>query len=317
MQVSLVVSVSLHAAILVAAIVGLPAPEEYEVKVSESIPVEILSVSDLTRLQAQKKDAKPTETPAPKAEVEPEKPAPKPAPKQEQVAALPPAPAEPAPQEPAPEPKPEAVAPAAPAVKRETAKAEDKPEPEPKPKEPEAKPEEPEAKPEEKVAKPVPKPKIKPKPPAQKTRDNFDADKIAALLNKLPDKNQRRIEPNPSPDPSPTLGALDLNQGSDDTVTLDEKDALRQQIERCWSPPTGVQGADDLMITLRIRLKPDGSLQAPPELTNSGNSPYFQLAAEAAMRAVRRCEPYSMPPEKYGAWREIILNFDPSQMFRG
>jgi hypothetical protein len=310
MQVSLVVSVSLHAAILVAAIVGLPAPEEYDVKVAESIPVEILSVSDLTRLQAQKKDAKPTETPAPKTEVEPDKPAPKPAPKQEQVAALPPAPAEPAPQEPAPEPKPEALAPAPPAAKRETAKAEAKPEPEPKPKEPEAKPE-------EKVAKPVPKPRIKPKPPAPETRDNFDADKIAALLNKLPDKNQRRIEPNPSPDPSPTLGALDLNQGSDDTVTLDEKDALRQQIERCWSPPTGVQGADDLMITLRIRLKPDGSLQAPPELTNSGNSPYFQLAAEAAMRAVRRCEPYSMPPEKYGAWREIILNFDPSQMFRG
>ena len=310
MQVSLVVSVSLHAAILVAAIVGLPAPEEYDVKVAESIPVEILSVSDLTRLQAQKKDAKPTETPAPKAEVEPEKPAPKPAPKQEQVAALPPAPAEPAPQEPTPEPKPEALAPAPPAAKRETAKAEAKPEPEPEPKEPEAKPE-------EKVAKPVPKPRIKPKPPAPETRDNFDADKIAALLNKLPDKNQRRIEPNPSPDPSPTLGALDLNQGSDDTVTLDEKDALRQQIERCWAPPTGVQGADDLMITLRIRLKPDGSLQAPPELTNSGNSPYFQVAAEAAMRAVRRCEPYSMPPEKYGAWREIILNFDPSQMFRG
>jgi hypothetical protein len=310
MQVSLVVSVSLHAAILVAAIVGLPAPEEYDVKVAESIPVEILSVSDLTRLQAQKKDAKPTETPAPKTEVEPDKPAPKPAPKQEQVAALPPAPAEPAPQEPAPEPKPEALAPAPPAAKRETAKAEAKPEPEPKPKEPEAKPE-------EKVAKPVPKPRIKPKPPAPETRDNFDADKIAALLNKLPDKNQRRIEPNPSPDPSPTLGALDLNQGSDDTVTLDEKDALRQQIERCWAPPTGVQGADDLLITLRIRLKPDGSLQAPPELTNSGNSPYFQVAAEAAMRAVRRCEPYSMPPEKYGAWREIILNFDPSQMFRG
>jgi hypothetical protein len=310
MQVSFVVSVSLHAAILVAAIVGLPAPEEYEVKVSESIPVEILSVSDLTKLQAQKKDAKPTETPAPKAEVEPEKPAPKPAPKQEQVAALPPAPAEPAPQEPAPEPKPEAVAPAPPAVKRETAKAEDKPEPEPKPKEPEAKPE-------EKVAKPVPKPRIKPKPPAQQTKNKFDADKIAALLNKLPDKNQLRTDPNPSPDPSPTLGALDLNQGSDDTVTLDEKDALRQQIERCWVPPTGVQGADDLLIRLRIRLKPDGSLQTPPELMNSGNNPYFQVAAESAMRAVRRCEPYSMPPEKYGAWREIILNFDPSQMFRG
>ena len=309
MQVSFVVSVSLHAAILVAAIVGLPAPEEYQVKETESIPVEILSVSDLTKLQAQKKDAKPTETPAPKAEVEPEKPAPKPAPEQEQVAALPPAPAEP---EPAPEPKPEAVAPAPPAVKRETAKSEDKPAPEPEPE-----PKEPESKPEEKQAKPVPKPKVKPTPPAEKPKEKFDPSDIAALLNKLPEKNQRRIDPSPSPDLRPTQGDLALNQGSDDTVTLDEKDFLRQQIERCWVPPAGAQGADDLLIRLRIRLKPDGSLQAPPELINSGDNPYFQVAAESAMRAVRRCEPYSMPPEKYGAWQEIILNFDPSHMFRG
>lgn len=316
MQVSFVVSVSLHAAILVAAIVGLPAPEQYQVKEAESIPVEILTVSDLTKLQAQKKDAKPTDTPAPKAEVEPEKPAPKPAPKQEQVAALPPAPSEPPPPEPAPEPKPEAVMPAPPVVKRETAKAEDKPapEPEPEPEKPEAKPEE---KPEEKQAKPVPKPKIKPRPPADKPKEKFDPSDIAALLNKLPDKNQRRIDPSPSPEARPMQGDLALNQGSDATVSLDEKDALRQQIERCWVPPVGAQGSADLLIRLRIRLKPDGSLQAPPELMNSGDNPYFQVAAESAMRAVRRCEPYSMPAEKYGAWQEIILNFDPSHMFRG
>lgn len=305
MQASFVVSVVLHAAILVAAIVGLPAPEEYEVKVAEAIPVEVLTVAELTRLQAQQKDAKPTEKPGPKAEPE-QKADPKPAPKQEKVAAAPP---EPAPPEPAP-PEPEPVAtPAPPQVQREETKAKAKPEPEPAPKDPEPKPEE------KAEVKPVPKPRVRPKPPAPKNK--FDADKIAALLNKIPDENKQRIDPAPSEDTSPAPGDLASLRGSDSIITLDEKDALRQQIERCWVPPVGAMGADDLLIKLKISLKPDGSLQGPPVLMNSGGSQYFQVAAESAMRAVRRCEPYSLPPEKYGAWKEIILNFDPSQMFRG
>jgi hypothetical protein len=46
----------------------------------------------------------------------------------------------------------------------------------------------------------------------------------------------------------------------------------------------------------------------------SGN-PYIRTAAEAALRAVSVCEPYKrLPADKYDAWREIVMTFDPSKM---
>jgi len=39
---------------------------------------------------------------------------------------------------------------------------------------------------------------------------------------------------------------------------------------------------------------------------------------ESALRGVRRCAPYSfMPPLKYEAWKDVIVDFDPRDMFRG
>jgi hypothetical protein len=41
----------------------------------------------------------------------------------------------------------------------------------------------------------------------------------------------------------------------------------------------------------------------------------MRTAAEAALRAVSVCEPYKrLPPNKYEAWREIVMTFDPSKM---
>ena len=317
MYASVTFSIVVHAVIIAAAVIGLPDPEEYDVKLTEAVPVEILTVSELTRLQALKKDARPAEKVAPeKVEKKPERPAPKPAGEQKQTAALEPDPAPP-PREPEPEPKPEAATPAPPPVRKEKARTRDKPEPGPDP-QPEPKAEEPE-KPKA-AARPVPRPKVKPKPPrrvVKKKKDDFDLDQISALLDKSEDKNQRRIDPSESADGSPTRGSIDLGIGSDAEITLDEKDALRAQIERCWNPPVGAAGAVDLLIKLRISLRRDGTLQSPPVLVNSGSSQYFQVAAESAIRAVRRCEPYRMPAEKYGAWRQIILNFNPAHMFRG
>jgi hypothetical protein len=34
------------------------------------------------------------------------------------------------------------------------------------------------------------------------------------------------------------------------------------------------------------------------------------------VRAVYQCQPYSsLPADKYAVWRDMILNFDPSQMY--
>jgi len=35
----------------------------------------------------------------------------------------------------------------------------------------------------------------------------------------------------------------------------------------------------------------------------------------SARRAVLRAQPYQLPKEKYDSWSDVIVNFDPSQMF--
>ena len=37
--------------------------------------------------------------------------------------------------------------------------------------------------------------------------------------------------------------------------------------------------------------------------------------AGSAKRAVLRAQPYQLPADKYASWSEVIVNFDPSQMF--
>jgi hypothetical protein len=72
--------------------------------------------------------------------------------------------------------------------------------------------------------------------------------------------------------------------------------------------------AEKLLVKVEIRLKRDGSLSRPPQIVSSVS----QAAADSALRAIRRCGPYDMfPPKKYNTWREIVLTFDPSQMFGG
>ena len=75
-----------------------------------------------------------------------------------------------------------------------------------------------------------------------------------------------------------------------------------------------MKDAEKLLVKVKIRLKRDGTLSRPPQIVSS----ISQAAADSAVRAIRRCAPYDMfPPKKYNTWREIVLNFDPSQMFGG
>ncbi len=307
MHVSIGISLIVHVAILFVAIVGLPKPKEYDVKIRESVPIEVVTLAELTALRAQTKVKTPEKKkPEPKkAEKPPVKP--KTAPPEEKK----PAPVKPEPPKPKePAPKPEAVTPA-PAPKKEEAKVKKKPEPKPKEKKPE-KPKKEVKKPEEK------KPKPKPKKPEKKKKEqpDFDFDQIAALLDKTPEKEVKRIDNTTEEDGIPELG-LDIDKGTADIITRDEKDALREQIEACWSPPVGAENAGELIVRLRIRLKPDGTLQGPPQLLNSGSSRYFEAASDSAIRAVHICQPYRMPQDKYDAWQSVILNFDPRDLAGG
>jgi DNA-binding transcriptional regulator PaaX len=74
-----------------------------------------------------------------------------------------------------------------------------------------------------------------------------------------------RAAPDPTPDPAPEptpdqIAALlesDVPQlGQADQVTADDIANLRRQIEACWNVPAGARDAGDLIVRLRVVMKP-------------------------------------------------------------
>ena len=154
----------------------------------------------------------------------------------------------------------------------------------------------------------------KPAPASEKKRD-VNADRIAALLNKIPDAANEPAPIVPSEE-APSKKVRGQSNGTEATMSVNEIDALRARIAQCWSPPPGGLGADQIVVKLRLRLNEDGTLVGYPTVANSGASPFFQAAADSAVRAVYQCQPYTLPSDKYALWRDMILNFDPSEMYR-
>ena len=97
-----------------------------------------------------------------------------------------------------------------------------------------------------------------------------------------------------------------------------EQDLLRaqisQQLRACWKLPGGGGGIETMVVTVRWRLRPDGTLEGEPAVEAPQAGPVFQIAAEAAVRAVKACSPFTLPEDRYWAWKSIIWDFDPREM---
>jgi colicin import membrane protein len=99
-------------------------------------------------------------------------------------------------------------------------------------------------------------------------------------------------------------------------LSASEMDALRQRLASCWSIPAGVDDASLLKVSVKFRLDRTGELQARPEVIRGGaTSGPGRTAAESAVRAVSKCAPFNLPADKYETWAEVVVNFDPSDMF--
>lgn len=153
---------------------------------------------------------------------------------------------------------------------------------------------------------------------AEAKQKQFDAEKIAALLNKVP--NSSAPPPSSAPnEPTKAKGpALGAPEGKDKQISASEiamlKGRISARLRACWRLPSGGGGSDTPVVTLRWRLNPDGSLDGDPQVEQPRGDALFRVAAEAAVRAVRDCSPFDLPSEKYSTWRTITWEFDPSQM---
>ena len=119
-------------------------------------------------------------------------------------------------------------------------------------------------------------------------------------------KEERRQEANP-----PTKNARGL--------TATEADALRLGIQQCWNIGVLSKEAQQVTATVGFSLTPEarheqGSIRL---ISASGGSEIaVQQAFEAARRAIIRCEGdgYGLPPEKFDAWRDVTITFNPEGM---
>lgn len=288
-----------HVAIILLTIFSLPTKLE-QGQVVDFLPVDLVPIDEITNIMAK---------PEPQPEKETEA-APEPKTQEQKTALVEPTPPPP---EPEPEPEPEEIVP----LEEDTP-----PEPEPEEPEPEAEAPPPEPPKPAPNVRPVAKPKIKPAPQPEPevatTGDEF-LDSMAALLDKQPDDT-----PPPQPEletPPPDIELPREGAGAQTALTMSEEDAFRAQMAKCWTIPAGAANSEDLYVTLRVFLNSDGSLARAPELVSSGifdlnTDPFYRTAAESALRAIQRCQPFKLPPDKYNSWKELKLNFNPSQMLR-
>ncbi|UXX84716.1 energy transducer TonB [Roseovarius pelagicus] len=113
------------------------------------------------------------------------------------------------------------------------------------------------------------------------------------------------------PKPAPAASGPPLNAG--------EKDALRVAVQQCWNVGSLSSEALNTTVIVAVQMTEDakpvaGSIRMIS--ASGGSSGAAKQAYEAARRAIIRCgsRGFNLPAEKYGAWRDIEMTFNPEKM---
>jgi hypothetical protein len=104
-------------------------------------------------------------------------------------------------------------------------------------------------------------------------------------------------------------------------LSLSEEDALKAQIFGCWSIPLGLPYNKNLLVRIKLQLKPDGTIIRSEILDHARmNKPgqgFYKVLAESALRAIKLCQPLRVPSTGYEKWKDLQLNFDAREMLEG
>jgi colicin import membrane protein len=288
MRTDVVVSATAHALILGSTLLWFSSAAPLKISEEDSIPVDIISDTQLSKLTAGIKTAAKADTPKPMADKVGEA-------KQAQDQAA-------------------KVVDNKPEVRSASKEATPPPEP-PTPKTAEAKKPEPKT---DEIAEALKKAEKKPAPPKpqpqpKKPDPNLEAkiESKLALLDKR--ESQRQTITNTMVSPA-SLGTTTPNS---QFLMQSWMGALRARVESFWDIPAGSLDVADMVVQVRVRFNRDGSLKGEPVVLNDSSNPAFRVAAEASLRALRRGAPYSfLPASQYETWNDVELDFRPQDMFR-
>ena len=146
-------------------------------------------------------------------------------------------------------------------------------------------------------------------------KDLFDPNNIAALIDKSKEETAEIVKTNND------VTQDQVKNFENSKLTLSEEDALKAQIFGCWSIRLGLPYDENLLVRIKLKLKPDGSVTKTEILDHARmNKPgqgFYKVLAESALRAVRLCQPLRVPASGYERWKELQLNFDAREMLGG
>ena len=146
-------------------------------------------------------------------------------------------------------------------------------------------------------------------------KEIFDPTNIAALI----DKSKENLA-------ETDVKSNKITQSQDKSLnnvglTLSEEDALKAQIFGCWSIPLGLPYNENLMVRIKLKLEPDGTIIDSEILDHARmNKPgqnFYKVLAESALRAIQLCQPLRVPSTGYERWKDLQLNFDAREMLEG
>ena len=146
-------------------------------------------------------------------------------------------------------------------------------------------------------------------------KEIIDTNQIAALIDKAKEVeavNQKKTD---------KITQSNQKNSFATGLTLSQEDALRAQIFGCWSVPLGLPYDKDLLVRIKLKLKKDGTIMKSEILDhqrmNRPGQKFYKVLAESALRAVRLCQPLKVPPTGYDKWKDLQLNFNPTEMLKG
>ena len=146
-------------------------------------------------------------------------------------------------------------------------------------------------------------------------KEIIDTNQIAALIDKA-----KEVEAVEKKDSNKITQSTKKNSFAT-SLTLSEEDALKAQIFGCWSVPLGLPYDQNLLVRIKLQLKKDGTIMKSEildhERMNRPGQRFYKVLAESALRAVRLCQPLKVPPTGYEKWKDLQLNFNPTEMLKG
>jgi outer membrane biosynthesis protein TonB len=98
-------------------------------------------------------------------------------------------------------------------------------------------------------------------------------------------------------------------------LSISEKDNIGNQIYKSWYFQAGTKDSKDMFVVLKILIDIGGNVTDIEIIDiakyNKGSN-YYKIFVDSAIRAVKKASPFTnLSADRYNAWRELELNFDP------